>query len=298
VKSLFAGAANASLLLLTGTLLAGLYALGKVAAAAGATPAAILLWQVGGGAAGLGCLSLARGVRPPVSSAHLRYYLVSGVLGVSAPNALVYVAVQTVDLGVVALATALSALFTYAGALLLDMERFASARFAGCVLGLAGVLALLAPRDVLDAGADPRGLLAAVGAPLLLAAGNLYRTRAWPQGTPPLALATGMLSLQLPLLAFAAALGGVAAGGGATTAGALPSLAALAAAAPLVYAAHFTLQHRGGPVYVSQLGYVMTIAGAVLGYQFFGERYGLRAGLAAALVLGGVLLVNRGSRPG
>ena len=133
------------LLLFNGSLISVLYALGK--AANGMAPATLLLWQVSGGAIGLACLAiLRRDVRPPVSAEHLRYYLISGALGVSAPNALMYFSVQTLDVGIVALITALSTVFTYGGALLTGMERFQGQRLIGCTLGLIGVVVLSAPQ--------------------------------------------------------------------------------------------------------------------------------------------------------
>lgn len=279
-----------ALLLCTGTLFAALYALGKAGAAAGMIPAAILLWQVAGGALGLAVVAAwKRDARPPLSGRHLRYYLVSGVLGVSVPNVLAYFAVHKLEVGVVALMVALSPLFTYAGALLLRMERFHPLRLVGCLLGLMGVALLSAPSG--ERSLDAAGLLAALGAPMFLAAGNLYRTRAWPAGTPPLALASGMLWLQLPLVALGFAIfdGGTQIASEA----ALPVLLTIAALAPVSYGAAFALQKLGGVVFYSQLGYVMTVAGVLFGYIFFGERLGPPVWMAAALVLVGVLLVNR-----
>jgi drug/metabolite transporter (DMT)-like permease len=281
---------NLALLLATGSLIATLYALGKAAVAAGATPAVILLWQVGGGALGLSLLA-GRAAAPPLTPAHLRYYALSGTFGVAAPGALVYFALQSVEVGLVTLLTALSALFTYAGALLGGLERFSPLRLAGCGLGLLGLALLAAPAP----GAPPAlPLAAALAAPMFLAAGNLYRTLAWPAGATPLALAAGMLWTLLPPVAAAVAIGPAA-----MPQAAWPWLAALAALAPLSYSAHFALQRRGGPVYLSQLGYVMAVAGAALGYLFFDERPGWRLAAAAALIAAGLLAVNRrASGPG
>ena len=284
---------NLLLLLFTGTLIGALYALGK--ATTGMAPAAILLWQVGGGAVGLALFTLMRrNARPPLSAQHLRYYLISGILGVTAPNALVYFAVHRLDVGIVALITALSTLFTYSGALLTGMERFRGSRLLGCLLGLLGVAILSAPQG--NRVIDGVGLLAAVGVPMFLAAANIYRTRAWPGGTPPMALATGMLWLQLPLVAGIAWLS-TGAGHPGATAENLPALIAIALIAPLIFAATFSLQKLGGPVYVSQLGYVLTVSSMLLGFLFFGERHGPQVWMAAALVLGGIMLANRRNEP-
>lgn len=74
------------------------------------------------------------------------------------------------------------------------------------------------------------------------------------------------------------------------------TLLALAAFASAAYAGLFVLQRRGGPLVVSQLGYVITVATLVIGIALLGERYSNWVWLAVALVFLGVYLVNRTAR--
>lgn len=277
---------------LTGSLIAGLYAFSKLAGSHGVAPLTILLWQVAGGAIGLSLWAWLRSQAPGWSRAELRYYLFSGLLGVTVPGVLAYTAVQSLGVGLVSMLTALSTLLTYLGAVAMRTEAASVVRLAGCVLGLLGVAVLSAPGG--QSGADLSALLAALLVPVSLALGNLYRTHAWPPGLTPVALATGMLLLQLPLvltLVFSQDLPLWPE----AHAGGLAWLACISAMAPLIYLLSFRLQQQGGPVMVSQLGYVMTVMGAVIGAGVFGEVLGRHAVLAMGLIIAGLVLVNRRS---
>jgi drug/metabolite transporter (DMT)-like permease len=49
---------------------------------------------------------------------------------------------------------------------------------------------------------------------------------------------------------------------------------------------------RAGPVFASQVGYLVTATGIITGLLIFGERFGSIIWLAAALMIGGLLLVR------
>ncbi|MCW0232332.1 MAG: hypothetical protein OJJ21_01910, partial [Ferrovibrio sp.] len=61
----------------------------------------------------------------------------------------------------------------------------------------------------------------------------------------------------------------------------------------LIFIPYFELQRVAGPVYLSQIGYVMTATSLAVGTFVFGERYGLLVWLAVAVIVAGILLVNR-----
>jgi drug/metabolite transporter (DMT)-like permease len=134
--------------------------------------------------------------------------------------------------------------------------------------------------------------LLALGGPLLLAGGNLFRTLAWPPGLPPLAAASLMLVLQAAVVVPAAlALGEFRAPGP----GLEPADRALLGSGVLTtvfYLTAFELQKRAGPVVVGQLGYVITAASLLLGVLVFGERPGAGTFAAVAVVFVGVMLVH------
>jgi drug/metabolite transporter (DMT)-like permease len=281
---------NTALLVLNGSLIAGIYAFAK---AGTASALGVLAWQLLFAAGVVSAVARRRGQAPVLDRSTLRYAAIAGVLGVSAPSLVTFCALSQVPAGLIGVIGALSPLFTYLFALILRAERLGAARAAGIGLGLVGVLILLLPQGALpDSGALPWAMLALAG-PLLLAAGNLFRSLAWPSGLTPLGAASLMLSLQaLAVVPLAIALGAFRWPLGLRHDGDLALLGGGALTA-VFYLSAFELQRRAGPVVVGQLGYVITAASLAIGVLVFGERYGLGAVAAASLILAGLALVNR-----
>lgn len=287
---------NLLLLLLNGTLIAGIYTLAKLARDEGLSPFGVLAWQLLVAAPAVTAIAAVAGRLPPLNRGTLRYAAIAGVLGISAPNLLTFAALAHVPAGVVGVIGALSPLFTYAIALLLRAEALQRQRAAGILLGLLGVLALLLPRQGAD---EPMALpwaVLALGGPLLLAAGNLFRSLAWPAGLHPLSAASLMLALQALLLVPAAAGSGHLALPDSSGDGVVWTLLAAGGLTTLFYLSAFELQKRAGPVVVGQLGYVITVATLLLGMLVFGELHGAATFTAVATVFAGILLVHRERR--
>ena len=278
------------LLLGSGAAFGSVYALAKPVLAAGISPLLLILLQALGGGAIILALAIARGRAPRLSPLFLRYYAIGGSLGFAVPNALLYAVIPHVGVGIGATITSLSPLFTWGMARLIGMEPHSARRALGLATGFAGA-ALLAARGGLAGGIDLWFLLGLL-VPAMLAFGNIYRTVAWPRGEPPLPLAAGMLLA-----------GGLAAAPVALLAGALtPDPAALTGAAPLIaaqvalYAAGYVLlyevQRIAGPVFLSQLGYVIPPVGLLWGIGAFGEVLSLLSWAGLGLIAAGLVLVN------
>lgn len=281
------------LLLVNGVLIAALYALGRFVGLSGVSPLVLLYWQILCSAVVVGIVAIARGERPSFSGTRLRYYLIAGLLGTTAPYLVTYAALAHVPAGIVGVVGSLSALFTYVIARAIGAERANRIRSAGILIGLAGVLGIVLPRGALPTPEMTPWVLLAASAPLLFASGNVYRTRAWPPGLTPFAAASGMLCVQaVLLLPFVAAHRALAVPDLAFD-GADAALLALGIIASATCAVTFVLQRMAGPVFIGQLGYVITVATLAIGILAFGERYSAWIWLAVSLVFGGVYLVNR-----
>jgi drug/metabolite transporter (DMT)-like permease len=283
------------LLLFNGALIAGIYAFAK---AGTASAIGVLAWQLLFSAAIITAVAFWRREQAPLTWANLRYAAIAGTLGVSVPNLVTFCALSRVPAGLIGVIGALSPLITYGLALALRIEALRGLRAAGIALGLAGVLALLLPAGALPTSDALPWAFAAVISPAFLAAGNLFRSLAWPRGVAPLGAASLMLSLQaLAIVPLALAIGHFESPlpivgmsdltlllGGLLTA--------------IFYLTAFELQRRGGPVVVGQLGYVITAFSLLIGVGVFGERYPMTAWFAVAAVVGGLVLVNRRGRLG
>lgn len=281
-------------LLATGALLGLTTFLAGVAIRAGWAPYAFLFWSALTSGLLLLILALLAGERPRVSGHLLRYALMSGLLSFALPNLLSFAAIPHVGAGFVALCLAFPPLLTYGFALPLGMDRISPGGLAGMALGLAGavLLALSGTRSD-DGGWLWIGL--ALAAPLVVSAGNIYRTIDWPGFASPRLLA--------PLMLLAAALiAGVCASAGGVPL-ALPTeradlliLAAQTLVVGATYALYFILQKLSGPVGLSQIGWIAAGTGKTLAVAFLGESVPLLLPPAFALILAGILVLARRKR--
>jgi drug/metabolite transporter (DMT)-like permease len=278
------------LLLVTVGSLLGLTAnIVKLALQAGWPALAFLCCSALGSGLVLLALAAATGNRPGLGRQALAYYLWSGLLSIALPNALFFLAIPHVGAAFVALCLAFPPLATYLLALLFRMERPRAVRAAGVATGLLGALVLAFGRSGGGSAASFWAAVALAG-PLVIAAGNIYRTLRWPDGASALSLAPGMLlggaALLVPFLLLP---------GSAPPLGQPATMLLLAQVAVFsaTYALYFILQKIAGPVYLSQIGSVGAVVGASLAVLALGEPAGPALLLAGLLVLLGVFLVNR-----
>ena len=134
----------------------------------------------------------------------------------------------------------------------------------------------------------------ATAIPVVLALGNIYRSRYWPRGAPPLMLAGLTLLLAGLMVAPGAALTeGAAALPRLAAPEVWPLLAALTASYTVQYVTFFRLQQVGGPVVLSLIGPVAAVAGPPAAVLLQGEHLPAVFPLAALLTGAGVWLMLR-----
>lgn len=287
---------NTVLLVLNGLLIAATYALGKVAGEYGLAPLGLLFWQVAASAAVLLTTTWVAGQPPSLAPAFLRYYAVAGLLGLTLPYLVTYVVLAHIPAGILGIAVSLSALMTYAIARVMRLERFHPARMAGLALGFLGVLVIVVPKGALPSADMAGWVLVALAAPLSLAGGNVYRSVAWPRGGRPLAMAAGMLATQALLIApFAVATGAIPRPTSEPSAVNVV-LIGIALLSSAFYLSAFELQRRAGPVFISQLGYVISLGTLAIGVLALGERPSAWVWLSVLAMTGGIALVTRAGR--
>ena len=278
------------LLLYTGGLFGLNFPLGKLAAAAGVPP---LIWAlvVSLGAAGLLLpgLILQRRLRLPRGQM-LRYTVISGLLSFALVNTMVFFLIPRVGAGYAGLMFALSPVATLALTALAGLKVPGRLGLYGIGLGMIGAALVALSRGSLQ-GAAIWAMLA-FGIPVALALGNVYRTLDWPEGAHPAALA--FWSHLWAILAYVALQLGLI--------GELPlaslrevplATMAQAIAAGLMFPAYFRLQKAGGPVLLSQIGYVAAAVGLGSGTLLLGEVYGPATWAGAAIIALGIALTVR-----
>jgi len=272
-----------ALLLVTGALLGLAPPLGKAGITAGVPPLGWALLISAGTAAVLTAVLVARGAPPRFDRTRAVYAAVTAALSYAIPNALMFLAIPHLGAGYAGIMLTLSPVTTLCISILCRIRRPTALGVAGIAVGFVGAVVVAATRGEVGRPADPLWVAAGLAMPLFLASGNVYRSLGWPAGATPTELAAGSHLAAAVMLAIALAVTGDA--GGLARLADVPGLAALqVAASAAMFACFFRLQVAGGPVYLSQIGYVGAAVGLLGGIVFLGERYG-PATLAGALVI-------------
>lgn len=280
------------LLLVTGGLLGLTLPFGKLATAAG-VPAMVWAFVISFGAGSvLFAALLARGRRMKLTSHRLRYFAIAAAVSYAIPNMLMFSAIPHLGAGYTGIMFTLSPVITLVMSILLGVRRPNLLGVAGIAVGFVGALMVAVTRGEAGQPAELFWVFIGLLIPVCLAAGNIYRTVDWPEGTGPIELAVGShLASAAMLLAGITLLGDL---GSFAQLGSVPLVTAgQVAASSAMFAFFFRLQAVGGPVYLSQIGYVAAAVGLFAGVLFLGERYAALTWLGAAIVTLGVLMTTR-----
>ncbi len=277
------------LLLVTGVLVGFNFPLGKIAGDAGTSP---MLWAmiVSVGASGMLFPSLIAKRRLTLPNGTMvRYVIISALISFVIPNILLFSVIPHAGSGYTGLMFALSPVFTLALAVMFRLNMPNRAGLVGIAIGLVGATIVS-----LTYGAAPEAppmiwIIAALLIPLSLACGNVYRTMDWPSNALPDVLAFWSHAFSVTVFVFLLLI----------TKGALPvselALAPSAALAQAVVAGmtfpvFFRLQQKGGPVLLSQIGYVAAAVGLIAATFLLGEQYSLMTWIGAAVIAVGIAI--------
>ena len=280
------------LLLITGTLLGLSLPFGKLSGAAGVEP---VIWafviSFGAGIVLLAAL-LVRGEARRPAPVKLRYFAITAAISYAFPNLLIMSAIPHLGAGFTGIMFTLSPVITLALSVLLRMRRPNALGIAGIAVGFLGALVVSLTRGEAGRPAEPVWIAIGLAIPFSLACGNIYRTLDWPKDAGPIELAAGSHLASAAMLVIISLVlnGGVPLG---PLAGVPLMTLAQAAASAAMFAFFFRLQAVGGPVYLSQIGYVAAAIGLFSGVFFLGERYSVLTWAGAGIIVAGVVLTTR-----
>ena len=279
----------AGLLLIVGGLLGLYFPLGKIARTAGVPS---LLWAalIASGATLVLALLHVLSRRPsPLARPYPRYFAITATISYTLPNALVFAAIPHLGSGLTAIFYTLSPMITALLSSFAGLRAPSRLEYAGIAIGFAGALLVASTRGEVGRPAEWWWIAAGALIPFSLAAGNVYRTIAWPDGADPLWLATGSNAVSaVTLTALWLATGQLAEANSLIAIPFVAVLQVLSAAAMLFF--HFRLQAVGGPVTLSQIGTVAAGVGVLIGSFLFGERYAFAAWAGVAILSAGIAL--------
>lgn len=280
------------LLVVTGGLLGLTLPFGKLATAAGVSA---MVWafviSIGAGGVLLGAL-LSRGQRIRLTPHKLRYFFITAAVSYAAPNLLMFSAIPHLGAGYTGIMFTLSPVITLVFSILLGVRRPNMLGIIGIAVGFVGAVMVAVTRGEAGQPADLFWVAMGLLIPVSLAAGNIYRTIDWPEGTGPIELAVGshLASAAMLLIGILTFQGGGSLG----ALGAVPlAVVAQVASASAMFAFFFRLQAVGGPVYLSQIGYVAAAVGLFSGTIFLGEHYHLLTWSGAVIITAGVFITTK-----
>lgn len=277
------------LLLITGALIGFNFPLGKLGGEAGVSPTLWALLLSVGAACSLFVILLVKRHLVVPRGATARYAVISALISFVVPNILLFSVIPHVGAGYTGLMFALSPVFTLGFAAFCGMQAPNRLGLLGIAAGLVGASVISLTRSMAADAPPLLWLLVALSIPATLAAGNVYRTLKWPDGAQPDALAfwSHLVAIAVYLLLLLLQEGSVPVG----QLGSVPYVAvAQAVVAGLIFPVFFRLQQKGGPVLLSQIGYVSAAVGLLVATILLGERYSDMTWLGAAIVGLGVVL--------
>lgn len=243
------------------------------------------------------------GGAPRPTRANWRAATIVGALLLLGGNGAVVWAERTVPSGLAALLAATTPIFM----VLIDWlhhggERPTLLRIAGLVLGLVGILVLVNPGSGGGSAVDPIGALMLLGGSVAWSLGSLYTRHAEMPASPLMATGIEMLAGGVLLLLAGAATGELRHFSlAAVTASSAIGLAYLITFGAIIgFTAYIWLLQVASPARVATYAYVNPVVAVILGWALAGEPITARTLVAAAIIIGSVVMISvgRGDRSG
>ncbi|NKC31841.1 DMT family transporter [Falsiroseomonas selenitidurans] len=264
--------------------------LGKLALAQGMRPLGIAAIAASISTMVLFLVAAWRRDLPRMTPAHLRHYLLGGLVGMGLANFFAFTGLQRAPAGLFALLVPLAALFSVVFFAMAGLERATPRRLLATLLGLAGVALAMAPGAALPDPALLPWAAIMLLTPVCYAASNLIAVKLAVPGSSALSQAAGtVMGAAVTSLLLALAIGQFGLPG-------TPQAAAVLLAHGLVnalgYLVYFRLLVGAGGVVTSQTSMTITLCGLFYGWLVFAETPGWLTVPAVGLIFGGLALAS------
>ena len=265
----------------------------KIAVETGHHPIGLIFWQLVVAVVLLSPVAMVRRSQLPLNTRHMKFFLVVALCGTIVPNTFSFLASFHLPGGVMALAIATVPVFSLVFAVLLRIERLEPRRLFGVLCGALAISLLIIPEASLPDPAKWLFVFVALIAPIAYGLEGNYLALSNPPATGPVATLLGASLLGaiicVPLI--------VATGGfiNPLKIGMGRSEWALFASSSLhvvAYLGYIWLVARAGPVFTSQIAYIVTPAGVVLSAVFLDENHSPWLWSSLALMLMALALVQ------
>jgi len=283
---------NYGTLVFMGLVWGAVFPITKIAVSTGYKPFGIMVWQMVIGITLSAAFLLLRGKKLNFTRKNLPVYFGVAMLGTVLPNFFSYTASAELPAGIISILIALVPLFSMPVALLMGFERFNWVRLIGALSGAVALLLLIGPEASLPDPTKYVFVLIMAVAPLLYGLEGNFLTYMGERGLDATQTLFGATIIAL-IFAVPLALGldqwidPIKPWGAPEWA--IPAGATLNIIAYILYV---WLIHRAGPVFSSQVAYLVTGWGVLISMVFLGETYSSWVWLAMGLMLLGVALVR------
>ena len=220
-----------------------------------------------------------------------QFFLICGLLGRAIPITLAYVAFDALPVGIVVILISTTPLLTLLAAVLAKIDVLNVRKLAGLLLGLSAIATILLPGGDPNSISKPMLLIVPLIIALSYALEGTFIKTLKPAALDPLGMVLGSTwAALLMLLPFVVSRADWFIFASPTTV----ELAVVGGAVlHLVgYLAFVWLIGQAGPVFTSQVGYIVTVSGVVFGIAFFGETHPATVWLALIVLIAGLALVK------
>ena len=211
--------------------------------------------------------------------------------GVIVPNIALYASAKHISVGSMSLLLALIPFFVYSIALLAKIEKLNVLRIFGLALGFCAMFLLILPGRHSEIGVAKSWLLVGVLTPIFIASANVFLSRARFRPVDPISIALGMNSLAAivlaPIVFFTSSSPFIFKSVDLSLA--VLSLSIITSFGFIVFV---KLIKNHGPVFASQVNYLVTISGVAWGFIIFSESHSSQFWFALGLILCGLFCVR------
>jgi len=280
------------ILIATGTVWGLSFSLTKLATNTGAEVLGIAFWQTLLSGVFLLIYALIRNGSLGIRRHHFGLILVIALSGVLLPGIIFYSASRYVQPGILSIADTLVPMLTYGMALLIRLEKVSYIKLSGLLAGAIGILLLVLPESSLPNERAVFWVLMSCFGAASYAFENLIIDRYHPEDLGPIRISVGMnlvaALILLPLAIYFEHLF-------------IPhfppgqlewSILGIAMISAVAYSSFVFLIVSAGPVFASQVGYMVTLSGVFWGIIIFDDRYSASVWLALMVMLVGLTLVR------
>lgn len=265
----------------------------KIAADSGYRPITLVFWQLVIAVVVLLIWLAVSRIRLPLSTRHLGFYFVAGILGTTLPDSMAYYIAPNLPAGIISIVYALVPTMTFCLAVLFRCEQFNLRRFAGVLLGLCAILLLVVPDFSLPSSGSMFWIFLLVLTGFCYAAESIFAIFYMPEKDHPLTMLTGMTIIALIVIIPIMLVSNISFDIQNFLGKSEYALIASSILHVGCYASYLYLIRHTGVIFASQVAYIVTLSGVLWGILIFSESHSLWTWAALATAIAGLTLVRQ-----